>query len=137
MASPPALPARLDRVGVFMSAACAVHCALMPFVAGLLPLIGLEFLAHDAAEITLLVCAAIIAAWSLAGGCRHHKQLRPIGMMVAGFGLILLGQTVAADAEVAEIGLVVVGALFVAGAHLTNRRLCCAANTSRDPSRGR
>lgn len=130
MTSHSAVPTRLDRVGFFMSTACAVHCALMPAVAGLLPLIGLGFLAGEAAESVLLTCAAVIAVWSLAGGCRHHKQRRPIGMMVAGFALILIGRFVPEVAP-AETPLVVTGALLIAGAHLSNRRLCCATSESR------
>ena len=119
------VPRGLDRVGFFMSAACAVHCALMPFVAGVLPLVGIGFLAGRTAEAVLVLAAAAIALVSLAGGCRHHKQRLPLLLVAAGFLLILTGRVLIRDPEVLEIALVVPGALLIAGAHLVNWRLCC------------
>ena len=37
-----------DWLGIGASVLCAIHCAAMPFVVGLLPLIGLSFLADPA-----------------------------------------------------------------------------------------
>jgi hypothetical protein len=129
----------LDRVGFVLSTACAVHCALLPLVAGMLPLLGLGFLATDAAEVGLLAGSAVIATWSLAGGCRHHRQPRPIVMMIMGFAAILAGRFAGADSELVEVAGVVAGALLIASAHLSNRRLCCVAEakSAASPADGR
>lgn len=120
------MPRGLDRAGFVLSTACAVHCAVVPLVAGLLPLVGLGFLLDEVVETALLLVAAGLALASLAGGCRHHGQFRPLAMVAAGFALILLGRTWLAHNELWETLLVVAGALMVAGAHAVNWRLCCA-----------
>jgi hypothetical protein len=121
------LPAGLDRTGFLLSAGCAVHCAAMPFAAGFLSLIGAGFVASPAVEAALLGIAAGVALVSMRGGCRHHRQLRPVVLMVLGFGGILGGQILAEEESVIEILAVAGGALMVAAAHLVNWRLCCAA----------
>jgi hypothetical protein len=131
----PPIPRGLDRAGFIMSAACAVHCALMPFVAGLLPLIGFGFLAGRHAEVVLLLAAAAIALISLIGGCRHHGRFGPLAMVGVGFTAILVGRIFLTDA--AETLLVVPGALTIALAHLANWRLCCAAKALNHDDRPR
>jgi hypothetical protein len=121
-----ARPRGLDRAGLIVSTACAVHCALMPLAAGLLPLLGLQFLAGETAESVLLASAAMIAAASFAGGCWHNRQARPLVLVVSGFGLMLLARTLFEDVRLAELTLSVTGAVMIAGAHLANARLCCS-----------
>src|SRR5690348_9027020 len=53
-----------DRVGATASFLCAVHCALLPFVIALLPLIGLGFLADHRFERVFVACAAALASRS-------------------------------------------------------------------------
>lgn len=118
-------PHGLDRAGVVMSSACAIHCALMPLAAGVLPLVGLGVLADPRTETLLVASAAVIALVSLAGGCRHHGRLGPLALVAIGFSLILSGRLWAVDAEWLESALVVAGALAVATAHLVNWRMCC------------
>ena len=48
----------LDKAGATASLACAVHCALMPLVVTLLPLVGLGFLADERTEWALLGLSA-------------------------------------------------------------------------------
>ena len=121
------LPVGLDRTGFWLSAGCAIHCALMPFAAGALSLVGAKFLAGEAAESILLGTAAVVAALSLWGGCRHHTQVRPVLFLLSGFALIVVGRTYLADITWAERVAVVSGAVCIASAHLVNWRLCCAS----------
>jgi len=121
------LPTGLDRTGFLLSAGCAVHCALMPFAAGALSLMGVGFVASPTTEAVLITTAAGVAVLSMAGGCRHHRQIRPVLLTVAGFASILLGRTLAAEHSWPETIAVVTGAMAIASAHLVNWRLCCAA----------
>jgi hypothetical protein len=122
-------PRGLDRAGVILSSACAVHCALMPLAAGLLPLLGLHDSVPEVLESVLLLASGAIAVVSLLGGCRHHRQWRPWLLVGAGLAAIAVGRLVI-EADVwgawGETTLVVAGALLIASAHVANWRLCCA-----------
>jgi len=120
------LPTGLNRAGFFLSAGCAVHCALMPFAAGALSLMGVGFVASPTTEAVLITAAAAVAVFSMGGGCRHHRQVRTVLLTVAGFAAILLGRTFAAEHSWPETAAVVSGAMAIASAHLVNLRLCCA-----------
>ncbi|MFP6616835.1 MAG: MerC domain-containing protein, partial [Candidatus Hydrogenedentota bacterium] len=67
---------RLDGMGMSASFFCAIHCALIPIVAGVLPLVGLSFLGNHAIEDTVMVSAFIIASLSLVPSYfRVHQKM--------------------------------------------------------------
>jgi hypothetical protein len=128
-AAPSPFPKGVDRAGVVLSLACAVHCAAMPLVAGLLPLIGLHDAVPEAIETGLLLATGAVAVVSLLGGCRHHRQWRPWLLVGGGLGSIAAGRLLVEGSPWAETGLVVAGALLLVAARLVNWRLCCAPKT--------
>ncbi|MCG8406956.1 MAG: MerC domain-containing protein [Phycisphaerales bacterium] len=77
-----------DGLGVVASLLCAIHCAAMPFVIGLLPLIGLGFLADAAFHQWMAVICLAIAISSFVPGWRQHRRLIP-GMTAFG-GIVLI-----------------------------------------------
>nr|WP_199045846.1 MerC domain-containing protein [Dyella sp. ASV24] len=112
-----------DRVGATASFLCAIHCAALPFVLALLPVLGLGFLADHAFERGFVMFASALALFSLISGYRHHH--RPLALLLALPGLVLLivGVTFA---EKYSIGLhsvmVTCGGLLVAAGHFVNLR---------------
>ncbi len=124
-ASPVAAPRRfavlVDRVGATASLLCAVHCALLPFVLALLPLIGLEFLAGHLFERIFVACAAALASASIITAYRRHHRPHALFLMVPGIALLLFGIAFNLDAHVAiHTASVVTGGVLVASAHVTN-----------------
>jgi hypothetical protein len=120
-ATPRRLPAVVDRVGATASLLCAIHCALLPFVLALLPLIGLEFLAGHTFERIFVACAAALAATSILVGYRRHRHPLALFLMVPGIALLVFG--VALDINVHVVihtASVVAGGVLVASAHVTN-----------------
>lgn len=118
-------PEQLDRVGAMASLICAVHCAIMPLIVTLLPLLGLSFLADSRVEWALVGLSAVLGVTSLCLGYREHRSRRALGVLGAGLSLLALGRIL----EGMHIGpwgvpLVVLGGLLMAGAHLLNRKLC-------------
>jgi hypothetical protein len=110
-------------MGMSASLFCAIHCALIPIVAGLLPLLGLSFLGNHALEDTVIVSAFIIASLSLLPSYfRVHQKLHAIVLFVIGFALIILGHAITQEWLAAP--LAVSGGLGVAIAHLVNHREC-------------
>jgi hypothetical protein len=116
-----------DRLGIFASITCALHCLLFPvlLVAGwTLPAAFLD----DALFHQLILLVALPSALVAFGlGCSRHKDLRVIGLGVLGF----LGLTAAAvlhDAlgENGERFLTFGSTILLVSAHIRNYRLCRA-----------
>jgi hypothetical protein len=112
---------RIDRLGAGVSFLCAIHCAIVPFAATVLPLVGLGFLADERTERIVLITSVALASTSVCWGIRIHRQRRILVLFGAALVLILAGRVFAQG--VLEIALVVPGAvLFVCG-HLVNNHL--------------
>lgn len=108
---------KLDQLGMTASLACAVHCAVLPFVLTALPLFGLSFLAHSWVELVMIGLSFIIGVYSLSTSYPKHKKLLPIMVLVTGFGLIAIGHHLI---ESIEAILIPMGGFTIAGAHYIN-----------------
>ncbi|MDW2981033.1 MAG: MerC domain-containing protein [Rhodanobacter sp.] len=113
-----------DRVGAMASFLCAIHCALLPFVIALLPLLGLGFLADHRFERAFVLCACVLASFVLIRGYRRHQRALPLRLAMPGLALLLLG-IVYIDGSVSIVHSVLVtsGGLLLASAHFANLRL--------------
>jgi MerC mercury resistance protein len=121
---------RLDRLGAAASLTCAAHCAAMPLLIGLLPLVGLSFLAKEQTEWALVGLSFVIGSLSLIPSyARKHRQLRPLMLFAFGSSLIIAVRLLAEEGSHLEAPAMTLGALLIAFAHMVNRRLCrcCAA----------
>lgn len=115
----------LDKAGTIASLTCAVHCAAMPLVITLLPLLGLTFLADERLEWGLLGLSATLGVSSLCFGFHEHGSRRALTILGGGLFLLVLGRI----AEEHHFGVwavlaVVLGGGTVAASHLLNRHLC-------------
>lgn len=110
-----------DRVGATASFLCAIHCALLPFVLTVLPLLGLGFLAGHRFERGFVMFAGTLALFALVGGYRRHRRPLPLLLAIPGLGLLLLGVTWATEYSiVVHTVMVTCGGLLVASAHFVN-----------------
>ena len=110
-----------DRVGATASFLCAIHCALLPFVLTVLPLLGLGFLAGHRFERGFVMFAATLALFALVGGYRRHRRPLPLLLATPGLALLLLGVTWAINYPIlVHSVLVTCGGLLVASAHFVN-----------------
>jgi MerC mercury resistance protein len=112
----------IDSMGVWISLGCALHCAAIPLLFTVLPLIGLGFLAQDTFEKIFLMLSGALALGSLSWGYRLHRSWSGFLILICGLSLILTGRNFMEDGY--EILFVVSGAVFLAGAHILNRYLC-------------
>lgn len=113
-----------DRVGAMASFLCAIHCALLPFVLALLPLVGLQFLADHRFERAFVLLACVLASFVLVRGYRRHQRSLPLRLAVPGLALLLLGVIyINGPAPILHSVLVTCGGLLLAGAHFVNLRL--------------
>ncbi|NUO73372.1 MAG: MerC domain-containing protein [Frateuria sp.] len=123
----PPLPSRAwhtaDRLGAIASFLCAIHCAALPFVLAMLPLVGLEFLADHRFERAFVVFACALALLTLVNGYRRHRRPVPLLLAFPALALLLLGVTVAERYPlVLHSALVTCGGVLLASAHFVNLR---------------
>ncbi|MEO8803879.1 MAG: MerC domain-containing protein [Rudaea sp.] len=114
-----------DRVGATASFLCAIHCAALPFVLTLLPILGLGFLASHTFERIFIAFASLLAVTTLVHGYRHHRMRRPLLLLVPGLALLWTGGylfDVHGGLNIHAV-LVATGGSCVALAHLLNMRL--------------
>lgn len=112
-----------DRVGATASFLCAIHCAALPFVLAILPLIGLSFLADHAFERGFVLCASALALVALVNGYRRHHRSLPLRLALPGLTLLVIGVTFAESYSIiVHSVLVTCGGLLVASAHFFNLR---------------
>lgn len=116
---------RLDRAGATASFLCAIHCALMPFVITMLPLLGLSFLASEPVEWSLLLASATLGTLSLCAGFREHGSRRAFGVLGIALALLVMGRLLH-EHHLGWWGPVfmVLGGLAMMGAHGVNQWLC-------------
>jgi hypothetical protein len=121
--------ARWDRAGMVVSTSCAVHCTLLPLVAGVLPFMGLQHFADERIEWLFIAGTALIGVVGHARAfTRHHGHTGPGLLFAAGLGLVIVTRLRESESLLEPIAFVV-GGSFTAAAHWLNLRLCrcCAA----------
>ncbi|RDI98201.1 MerC domain-containing protein [Dyella solisilvae] len=112
-----------DRIGATASFLCAIHCAALPFVLALLPLLGLGFLADHRFERGFVMFACALALFTLISSYRHHRRTLPLMLAMPGLALLISGVSLAENYSVAlHSVLVTCGGLLVASAHFINLR---------------
>jgi hypothetical protein len=112
-----------DRIGATASFLCAIHCAALPFVLAVLPLLGLSFLADHRFERGFVMFACALALVSLISGYRRHHRQRPLLLALPGLALLITGVTSAEHYSIVlHSVLVTCGGFLVASAHFINLR---------------
>jgi hypothetical protein len=112
----------LDKLGIWVSSLCAVHCLSLPILIPLVPLVGASFFANNWFERTILSISMIVGFWALLSGFyRYHRQLYPLYSLALG-GLIYWNKGMFGDAY--EPYTITVGAMLIVGAHIANLKLC-------------
>ena len=119
---------RCDALGSFLSSLCAVHCLCMPVLIGLLPVLGLTFLANHTLERVVCLTMLVFAAGCLWSGCRYHRRWGLFGLLGAGAALVLYVQFAGPveekeEANWKEAGVMAIGGSIIATSHFLNRRL--------------
>ena len=126
---------RWDRAGIAVSTACAIHCAVLPFVAALLPVLGLHHFAEEWVEWLLInAVAAVGIVGHTSAYVLDHRHLGPAMIVVASLTLIVVARLTLDT--LMEPAALTVGGLMGAAAHWANLRLCrcCGTCVAKDES---
>jgi hypothetical protein len=118
-----------DAMGITASVICAIHCAVLPMTATLLPAVINNHITHNGYfEWTMILIAFLIGSYALSHGYRkHHHSLKPI--LVFSLGFIFLA---AKQFSAYHLILMLIAVTLIVWAHLMNFRLCHKSKCS-DP----
>jgi len=113
---------RWEKVGTLLSVACAIECALLPFVVAALPVLGLGFLSSPWVEALICVGAISLCTFNQVRGFRRHQNVSTLILLGLG-STLLIAAHVLLHGTSAETALSIAGALSLVSAQLVNRRL--------------
>ncbi|RUL82794.1 MerC domain-containing protein [Tautonia sociabilis] len=117
-----ALRPSIDRIGVALSASCAVHCLLTPLLLAVSSAGLLSWLADERLELGLIAAALLIGVIGIGTGCVRHRRYGLIALPAVAIALIAASRLL--EESPAETALVVVGGLTLAAAHVVNLYFC-------------
>ncbi|HEX8463669.1 MAG TPA: MerC domain-containing protein, partial [Abditibacterium sp.] len=83
---------KLDKAGATASFVCALHCAIMPFLITVLPLVGLGFLSSEPVEWGLLAASGALGTLSLCVGYREHRRRQVFAVLALALALLSAGR---------------------------------------------
>ncbi|MEG3191244.1 MULTISPECIES: MerC domain-containing protein [Novilysobacter] len=113
-----------DRVGFAASFLCAVHCALLPVLLGLIPALGLKIGGWIDFDQAFVVFASLLGATTLGLGYRRHRAFHAWVLLVPGLLLVWVASfTALHDHTMTHVVMMTIGGLALAAAHLINLRL--------------
>ena len=74
-----------DKIGMFTSVLCLIHCIAFPLLFSILPTLQLI---DEPFEWVLLIIAFIVGGWSMFDNMRKHKYVKSMIFFVSGFLII-------------------------------------------------
>ncbi|WP_230279538.1 MerC domain-containing protein [Croceicoccus sp. Ery15] len=117
---------RLDRLGIILSGACAIHCIAGLALVGLLGLGSLgeghSFLFAPEIHKYGLVAAIVVGALTIGLGAIRHGHVLPL--VLGALGIALMAIAVAGPHGVTEAVLTIAGVNVLALGHILNIRAC-------------
>ncbi|GAC28011.1 MerC domain-containing protein [Brumicola pallidula] len=120
----------LDRMGIWTSSICAVHCLLLPILLPLAPLVASSVFAEVWFERMILTFSILVGFAALfVGFHKYHRQLYPLYSLALG-GLIYWNKDIFGHEY--EPFTIAIGAFLIVAAHVTNMRLCSSCKTCED-----
>jgi hypothetical protein len=112
----------MDTLGIAASSLCLVHCLAMPFIIGMLPFLGLQFLEGHQAHVVLAGFVLAFAVTAVVPGYFKHHRKDILAAMFLGLSLVLIA-TFSATSEAMELPLITAGNLILVATHMFNRAL--------------
>jgi hypothetical protein len=110
-----------DIMGIATSAACAIHCALLPLLLTSLPLFGINIIHNIVFEWGMIALAFVVGSYSLFHGyIKHHQTIQPMLIFSVGFLLLILKQIF----HQFEFWFLTPAVACIIYAHYYNYRLC-------------
>jgi hypothetical protein len=82
-----------DAMGVTVSVACAIHCAILPLAISSLPLFGINIIENPLFEYGMIALAFVVGSYSLYHGFKkHHHSWLPFILFSFGMFFLIIKQ---------------------------------------------
>ena len=118
---------RWDRLGIWISSVCALHCVATPLALALIPMVGLR-LGEYAEVFHVLVALTLLptAFFAFLRGFRHHHDRMTIGLGILGVVILMLAIALHEiwGNPLLHTAVNLIGSLLLISGHLRNRRMC-------------
>ena len=123
-----------DRLGIWASSLCAVHCLLTPLLLSASAVFAHLLPSEERIHRGLALFVALLGAIALLRGFRAHRRLRILCLMAAGLFCIFFA-AYAGDrlpSHLSEVAITLLGSAFMITAHRLNHTFCksCACSHS-------
>lgn len=114
-----------DRIGVLISALCAVHCVVSPFLILIAPFYFYS-LEHPVVHILFAAFVVPVGLVSFIRGYQQHQQFKVLALGLFGLGLILLTAVIPHQAlhKMGHTQITLLASASLIVAHILNRRSC-------------
>lgn len=112
---------KLDTLGSIISFSCAIHCLAFPILISTGSLMMISSADYELTETFIIIPSILIACWSVSRSFKIHKKCLPLAFLVVSLILFSFGKFM--HLENLEVVFSSTGAILLASAHLTNRRL--------------
>ena len=107
-----------DRLAIFLSALCVVQCLMLPIIVTSLPFLDIWWLSDHFLHPFLLLFVIPLTFYTLLPARAKHGSNLPLQLAIPGLLLLFVGIFMHQNAM--EKTLTVIGASFLAGAHIKN-----------------
>ena len=128
MESSPTYHPLVDRLGIWASALCVVHCIFTPVLLSFSVVLAHLLPGDEQVHRWLAALVACFGAIALIRGYRRHGEVSVLVMMAAGlcciFGTAWFGDDL--PSHIWEVGITMVGSVLMIAAHRGNHRSCRA-----------
>lgn len=116
----------LDKVGIFLSAVCLIHCLLTPLLMLSLPILARYYLAHPWFHIGLALLIIPVGLVAFYSGYKHHHNnlvwlLGVPGLVIIALVPYLVHQLLL---PIPEALVMTFGSVMVLAAHWINKKNC-------------
>ncbi|KYG65418.1 hypothetical protein AZI87_12830 [Bdellovibrio bacteriovorus] len=116
---------RWDKIGIFLSSLCALHCLATPLLVLALPVLG-EFFHQEWVHLVMALFVVPVGLFAFWSGYKHHNQMKVFALGVV--GLTMVGGASLLPHEWVEVYehdvVTILGSIFLITAHILNRRAC-------------
>jgi hypothetical protein len=116
----------IDRVGIYASTACVVHCLLTPIVLSLLAVYAHLLPTEEHTHRVLAIIVTLLGAMAAMAGYRKHRHSSVLLLMAVGLTLIFLGAFVGdrLPHHWNEVLITLAGSTCMIAAHRRNHTFC-------------
>lgn len=110
-----------DALGVTVSIACAIHCAILPLALSSLPLFGINIIENEFFEFGMIALAFVVGAYALYHGFKkHHHRWLPFILFSLGILFLIMKQIF----HQWHLWLLIPAVFFIVYGHFLNFRFC-------------